>query len=304
MIRVMTLFFIILVMLPPVNLMADDEFDEMTFEELVELIYNSDFHSEGRREYATLNGSFLCYEHDDYIEISNFGLYSIFPETIIENIYYHIFDYLEIPDFINNKPVKAIGRHAFSDIKIRTIKLPLYLEIINEYAFSASNIEEIIFNDYLRVIGEYAFVGSRMKNLTIPDTVIDIGRNAFWLSRIENLIIGNGIKVLRQDVFNAGSLITVTLPESLELIEEAAFWYTGLERITIPENVYRIGVNAFSDNPLTEIIIGNNVEFELPFAYNEFNRFINFYNNNNKRSGKYLLFRNNITREYFWEYNE
>jgi len=218
-------------------------------------------------------------ERENHIEISGYAVQPLSFERII--------DYLEIPDKFNEKPVKIIRGSAFYEEKIKTLKLPAYLEVIEQSAFHSSDIEEIVFNDRLEKIGKGAFVGIRVKNLIIPDSVTEIGSGAFYINRIENLIIGNNIKIISGSAFSNGNIKTVIFPETLEVIENSAFWYNPIEKIIFPDSVYKIGANAFSS--LKEIQIGNGVELGISEAYSEFNLFVEFYNRNNKKRGTYKM---------------
>jgi hypothetical protein len=240
---------------------------------------------------------FYIVEHEEYVVISKY-------QTVSYNRFTEIIDYLGIPDTFNGKPVKIIGRSAFDGVKIKTLKLPTYLEIIERDAFWGSNVEEILFNNTLKTIGEKAFTLSHIKNLIIPDSVTRIDRRAFSPNRIENLIIGNGIKTITANAFFYGSISTIIFPETLEVIEELAFSGNPIGKIIIPDNVYRIGQSAFST--LKEIIIGDNVELAIGLSYTDMNRFIEFYIKNNRRGGKYIMeYRPGYGgREEYWEYEE
>jgi hypothetical protein len=240
---------------------------------------------------------FYVVEHEEYVVISKY-------QTVSYNRSTEIIDYLGIPDTFNGKPVKIIGRAAFYEVKIKTLKLPAYLEIIERNAFWGSNVENILFNNTLKTIGEEAFTLSHIKNLIIPDSVTRIDRGAFSPNWIENLIIGNGIKTISESAFFYGSISTVILPETLEVIEELAFSGNPIEKIIIPDSVYRIGRSAFSS--LNEIIIGDNVELVLGTFYTELNKFIEFYYENNRRGGKYIMEYRRVYdgAEEYWEYEE
>jgi hypothetical protein len=238
---------------------------------------------------------FYVVEHDEYVVISE---YNSFPNYGFEEK----IDYVEIPDTFSGKPTKIIGRAAFYERKIKKLKLPAYLEIIERDAFWGSNVEEILFNDMLKIIGEDAFTLSHVKNLIIPDSVIRIDCGAFSPNWIENLIIGNGIKTITERAFFYGSISTVILPETLEVIEELAFSGNPIEKIIIPDSVHRIGQSAFPK--INEITIGDNVELAIGTTYTDMNRFIEFYNENNKRGGKYIMeYRRGYDgAEEYWEY--
>jgi hypothetical protein len=256
--------------------------------------------AENEIQYHTKYGTFWCFEREDTIEIRS-------SQFDIEGF---ATDFLEIPDTINNKPVTIIGKEAFSGVKIKTLKLPKYLEIIDYYAFHGCFIKEIMFNETLKEIGKEAFVSCDVVNLVIPDSVLTIKERAFSANSIEHCIIGKNIKEINNNLFTYGRLKDVVLPEGLESIGEYAFWANNLEKITIPDSVHKINIEAFSENPLTEIIIGDDVEIhESAFngSYPELNdeSFVDYYTKNNKKGGKYILKEKRLDyMYYYWEYVE
>jgi tetratricopeptide (TPR) repeat protein len=266
--------------------------NQPAFDEDTGLLYIGD--ASGKRGYAADNGEFWCIENEDYVEISSFR-----PSPVDRT-----FEYFEIPEFINKKPVKIIGESAFSDVKMKGVILPAHVEVIKESAFHGCNIENIIFNDVLKEIGVNAFVNCRIADLVIPDSVTEISPYAFWASNIDNVIIGKGINKINAGVFSGAHVKTVTLPPKLEAIEENAFWYCQIKEIVIPDSVRKIGQDALSDNPFSQITIGADVAFSLSENYKDFNSFIDFYHKNNRRAGKYVRNYNDNDYEYYWEYEE
>ncbi|MDR0998642.1 MAG: leucine-rich repeat domain-containing protein, partial [Treponema sp.] len=219
---------------------------------------------EGEIQYYTKYGIFWCFENENTIEIKH-GDFQITDLPMV---------FLEIPDTINNKPVTIIGKAAFWEFEIKTLKLPRYLEIIDDSAFYGCRIKEIVFNETLKEIGREAFVNCDVVNLVVSDSVVTIKGGAFFANSIEHCVIGKNIKEINKNLFAVGQLKDVVLPEQLEIIDEYAFWTNNLEKIAIPNSVRRINNGAFSENPITEIIIGNDVEihedaFNCGFYFSE-----------------------------------
>lgn len=86
-----------------------------------------------------------------------------------------------IPTFIENRPVKIIGHHAFVDNKIiEEVILPLKLEIIEEFAFSyCYSLKKVIIPKSVKIIGKRAFSRCRSLNDIRMPSIMDIGRGAF-----------------------------------------------------------------------------------------------------------------------------
>ena len=73
--------------------------------------------------------------------------------------------------------VTEIEANAFSDMRIRSVKLPEGLKVINEQAFSRTPITSIIIPSTVTEIKSYAFHNTPIKSVVIPNSVkkIDVG---------------------------------------------------------------------------------------------------------------------------------
>ena len=161
---------------------------------------------------------------------------------------------IQIPSFIGNRPILAIGYRAFADQRLHTV------------AFAANSQVMHIYNS--------AFMGSALVTLNIPASVKHIGNLAFANNRnLHTVNFGTAIDHSRINFIgdsafaSAINLTTLTtngaantLPTNLTYIRRSSFAETGLQHIIIPYNVVYIGVGAFGDSQqLYRVSGGENV---------------------------------------------
>jgi len=106
-------------------------------------------------------------------------------------------------------------------------------------------------------------------------------------------IKGVAVTAIEKNVFEKRGLPGITIPEGITSIGEGAFFGNRLNSVIIPTSVTSIGVSAFRDNQLTSITIGANVKLgNERYSYFAFERegdFDNFYIENGKKAGTYVL---------------
>lgn len=143
-----------------------------------------------------------------YIEMSNSSDITLYAEWILEiydfteNIEYITIDsyhgdelYIEIPGFINQKPVTHIGNEAFTRISAIEVTLPDTLEVIGDFAFAyMANVQKIKISSTseLKTIGKFAFVMDKTSNITelyIPPKVNFIGETSNYSQNFESFIV-------------------------------------------------------------------------------------------------------------------
>jgi len=101
-------------------------------------------------------------------------------------------NYVKIPDYFNNYPVRAIGEHAFEDEKnLSYVQIPEHLVEIRDNAFSGcTNLKRISpiesakqsgFPFYLKKIGNRAFFNTALDDLLffLNDGTVELGEEAF-----------------------------------------------------------------------------------------------------------------------------
>jgi hypothetical protein len=161
-------------------------------------------------------------------------------------------------------------------------------------------IPETFWGGPVTVIGSRAFQGYGMgyfDSVTIPNSVIIIGAYAFADGALKFIRIPNSVTTIGYGAFYNQDLTNVYIGRSVTTIGAYAFFSTELTGVNIPNSVTTIGAYAFAENfSLTSVTIGANVsigENAFPSA------FIELYNNNGKRAGKYEY--NNKDRK--WTYS-
>ena len=225
-------------------------------------------------------GDFTYTDHGDYIEITDYPTDA--TGTVV------------VPQFIDSKPVTAIGIEAFyrciqitavtlpqgittiSDrafavcFSLSSINLPTSLRTIGDEAFHFTDLTAVSIPEGVTTLGEKAFHFSPdLTSVDLPSTLISIGAGAFQQTNITSIIIPVGITTIPENCFSfATHLQSISLPSGLLTIGRSAFSQTDLTEITIPESVTSIGGNAFSGcDKLATVLIPSAVNSIGPAAF-------------------------------------
>ena len=136
--------------------------------------------------------------------------------------------------------VTEIEANDFSDMRIRSVKLPEGLKVINEQAFSRTPITSIIIPSTVTEIKSYAFHNTPIKSVMIPNSVKKIDVGAFSM---------------------CGSLTEVTMPASLDRMGNTMFLGCKmLSKVTLPQNLTELPVGTFQDcKSLTHVDVPQSV---------------------------------------------
>ena len=134
--------------------------------------------------------SFICLNcihtsEAGYVKIRNYDDYSyvIFKNQKTKTV--TIYNYtgtdkkIIIPSIINELPVTAINKNAFSKKQLISVVIPEGIEIIGDYAFSNNFLDEVILAKSVTSIGNYAFTNNNLTKLILHDNITYIGSNAF-----------------------------------------------------------------------------------------------------------------------------
>ena len=159
------------------------------------------------------------------------------------------------------KNVKYIGKFAFDNCNLRSLKIPRKVTNITERAFSNNNIRTLTILKTVERIDTSAFLKSEIESLTIEEGLQEIGRKSFESNRLRELRIPNSVKVIGIGAFHLNrNLTTVTLGNSVKTIKASAFQHCfSLNAINFPEGVEYIGKSAFSDSGLESVEIPSQV---------------------------------------------
>lgn len=204
-----------------------------------------------------------------------------------------------VPAVIEGKPVRRIGRHAFSsysvegDLLLKTLIIPGSITNVEAYSiYACFKLETLTFLEGAKGIQKYCVDGDTpIKNLSIPGsqkTVHNIGRH----DNLVNVSLGEGITKIDKGAFNGSkklisinlpetlttiennaftscsSLKTVKLPKSIKNIERSAFNKSGIEELELLGTGIVIGTGAFADcNNLKRVVLGDGVTVIKPGAF-------------------------------------
>ena len=135
-----------------------------------------------------------------------------------------------IPDTINDVPVKIIASSAFSN---------------------CGDLKSVTIPESVREIGMGAFSGcSKLEIVTFKGETTDIGSSAFsFCSNLTEVVLPTKLERIESDVFSSCSMLSqVTIPNSVISIGEGAFaGCHSISTITLPENLKKLGGGAFRE---------------------------------------------------------
>ncbi|MFF2179475.1 InlB B-repeat-containing protein [Lysinibacillus sp. NPDC058147] len=176
-----------------------------------------------------------------------------------------------IPSEIKGKPVVEIGGFAFSDMSLKSVKIPSSVTTIGFKAFNNNLLENVEIPLGIKNIGDHAFSVNNLTSVEIPSSVTTIGDAAFSANRLTSVEIPSSIKTISKAAFYGNQLTNVNIPSSVTTIGEEAFSRNKLENVEIPSSVTTIGMRAFQLNQLTSLDIPSSVTTieESAFGFNQ-----------------------------------
>lgn len=157
--------------------------------------------------------------------------------------------------------VGGVGRFAFQDAGLRSVRMPDTITVIEEGAFQTSSFSranrfsDLVVPDSVVTIGEGAFWGTRLESLTLGAGVRDIAAQAFVDSELPELHIPDGVRSIGGYAFFGGAFTSLTIPASVTSIGENAFREGALETVQLPARLQHLGWGAFRDNALRSVTI-------------------------------------------------
>ena len=202
---------------------------------------------------------------------------------------------LDIPDFIRQYKVTAIGDNAFSEcIQLTEINLPETLVTIGTRAFyGCTGITEITIPESVKNIGTQIFYkAENLQTVYYNSTYGSSSNNFMSVASIKKVVFGgkyipssalyncanvemveivsNIMSIGYNAFYGCSSLTSITIPDSVTSISSGAFsGCSSLTSITIPDSVTSIDDSAFRDcSSLTSITIPDSVTSIGSSAFN------------------------------------
>lgn len=181
----------------------------------------------------------------------------------------------EIPEKIDNLPVKEIAQKAFTTKKLTKIILPDNGIKLNYHSFSGDTLKTVVLPDSA-IVSEDAFEGNSITSIKnekgefpascyeYTATNNEIKINKYLCDGVPKAIIPSYIDnkpVIEVEIQNNINIKEVSIPNTVTTL--GTFENTGLESLTIPDSVKTIA--DFSDNNLKNVIIGKGVT-KIPIA--------------------------------------
>jgi hypothetical protein len=229
--------------------------------------------------------------------IENFFTYTIAGNqvTITGLTFDYPYNYLTIPNLINDMPVVSIQSGAFMNNQhIEHIQISDSVHTIGALAFSNMNqlksiqvsSEHPVFKSvegvlYDKQLTKLLIVPGSFTELTLPETVTTIGNGAFYRHQnIEQVNMPNGLAEIEDYAFyEAINLQDVTFPNTLTHIGNYAFMKaSSIENVQIGELVELIGEHAFRQMTALQsfIVHANNLYYQSVDGALYTKRFRNF----------------------------
>ena len=169
---------------------------------------------------------------------------------------------LNIPDSIDGKPVRALGKKLCYEFKkLQKVVLPEGLQKLGDAAFCICNsLTEINFPASIQEIAPDCFnecLG--FEELELPATIKSIRRGAFLNCRnLRQIELPPDITQLEMMTFSGcRSLESIKLPEGVKAIGDSVFCDCGsLRQVVLPEGLEKIGMMTFlSCKSLAEVFV-------------------------------------------------
>ena len=179
---------------------------------------------------------------------------------------------LEIPSQVKyantTYTVTGIGKYAFRDSKIATIKLPDTIKDIDYAAFKNANITSIEIPGSVQFIKDSAFFGcENLTEIDIPGSVSYVEDSAFgYCNNLKKIVLHKGLNIIGECAFEGAKEVQqLTIPDTVHEIGASAFYQVGYNNpnrlaLTIPDSVLTIGNNAFFECRLKSLTLGKGLK--------------------------------------------
>jgi len=180
-------------------------------------------------------------------------------------------DVLNIPSFIGQYPVVAIGDYAFRNKTfIRRAVIPYGVITIGYSAFQGcTSLTNLILSNSVSIISSNSFQGcTALVSVVIPNGVTSIGRESFQgCTSLSNLTIGTSVTSIAQSAFqDCTSLTSVVIPDNVTSVGQDAFRdCASLKNLSIGGGVTSLSGFAILNCPIENLSINMKV---VPETFN------------------------------------
>ena len=141
------------------------------------------------------------------------------------------FGQLDIESVEIPKGYTYIGQDAFrGNSNIKSVNLPNSIIKISDYAFSDLSLKTIKLPDNLEFLGEQVFFDNQIEGkLILPKNLTNLGERSFKSNQITELEFNcEKLEIIKEQAFQDNKIKQVKLPDSVKKIEIDAVSYTHL----------------------------------------------------------------------------
>lgn len=180
---------------------------------------------------------------------------------------------VDIPDYIEGKPVIRIGDNAFENAReVEKITLPNTLKEIGRDAFASTGLCTFSANSNLILIDVNAFfLCKSLQTVTIPDSITEIKPSTFaCCEKLKYVKFPNRLTIIGKNAFNGcKALESINFPPTLRRVEDKAFFDTMIYKIVFPQKVEFVGSCAFVKSPKHIAFLSVDTEIQDHFYLSE-----------------------------------
>lgn len=160
--------------------------------------------------------------------------------------------------------VTEIDKHAFSEAKTTTVKIPNTVKDIEYAAFKNAKITKIEIPSSVQFIKDSAFFGcENLTEVDVPGSVAYIEDSAFgYCKNLNKITLHKGLKRIGDCAFEGAKEVQqLIIPDTVLEIGASAFYQVGCNNpnrlaLTIPDSVVFIGNNAFFECRIKKLTLG------------------------------------------------
>ena len=160
--------------------------------------------------------------------------------------------------------VTGIDKHAFSESKVSTVKIPNTVKDIAYAAFKNAKITKIEIPSSVQFIKDSAFFGcENLTEVDVPGSVAYIEDSAFgYCKNLNKITLHKGLTRIGDCAFEGAKEVQqLTIPNTVIEIGASAFHQVGNNNpnrlaLTIPDSVTAIGSNAFFECRIKKLTLG------------------------------------------------